>query len=455
MLQKILAKAFGTENQRLLKRLQPRVVEINAREPEIQALSDDQLRAKTDEFRTRVERGEGLDDLLVESFAVVREAGWRTLQMRHFDVQLIGGMVLHRGTIAEMKTGEGKTLVATLAAYLNALGGDGVHVVTVNDYLARRDSEWMGRIYRSLGMTVGVIQHDMQDQERQAAYACDITYGTNNEFGFDYLRDNMKFEMARFVQRGHHFAIVDEVDSILIDEARTPLIISGPAEQSTELYYEVDRAIPHLKQGAVTQGNVPAEKREELESTGDFLKDEKHKTVSLTETGMAKAEKLLRPVFKDGGTVTAGNSAGINDGAAAVVVMSRERAEAEGLTPRLRWVGRGVSGVDPSVMGIGPVPSTRKVLEKTGMAISDLDLVELNEAFAAQALYVLRELEMDWERTNVNGSGISLGHPVGATGAIMTVKLMEELTRTDGQFGLVTMCVGGGQGVSTIFERLN
>ena len=301
MLQKILAKAFGTENQRLLKRLQPRVVEINAREPEIQALSDDQLRAKTDEFRTRVERGEGLDDLLVESFAVVREAGWRTLQMRHFDVQLIGGMVLHHGTIAEMKTGEGKTLVATLAAYLNALGGDGVHVVTVNDYLARRDSEWMGRIYRSLGMTVGVIQHDMQDQERQAAYACDITYGTNNEFGFDYLRDNMKFEMARFVQRGHHFAIVDEVDSILIDEARTPLIISGPAEQSTELYYEVDRAIPHLKQGAVTQGNVPAEKREELESTGDFLKDEKHKTVSLTETGMAKAEKLLRHRLQPGG----------------------------------------------------------------------------------------------------------------------------------------------------------
>ena len=301
MLQTILKKVFGTENQRLLKRLQPRVAEINAREPEVQALSDDELRARTADFRERVARGEPLDDLLIEAFAVVREAGWRTLQMRHFDVQLIGGMVLHRGTIAEMKTGEGKTLVATLAAYLNALGGKGVHVVTVNDYLARRDSEWMGRIYRFLGMTVGVIQHDMQDAERQAAYACDITYGTNNEFGFDYLRDNMKFEIARFVQRGHSFAIVDEVDSILIDEARTPLIISGPAEQSTELYYEVDRVVPRLKPGAVTQGNVPAERRAELETTGDFLKDEKHKTVSLTESGIAKAEEFLRHRLQPGG----------------------------------------------------------------------------------------------------------------------------------------------------------
>ena len=205
----------------------------------------------------------------------MREAGWRTLEMRHFDVQLLGGMVLHSGKIAEMKTGEGKTLVATLAAYLNALSGKGVHVVTVNDYLARRDSEWMGRIYRFLGMTVGVIQHEMRDPERQAAYACDITYGTNNEFGFDYLRDNMKFDISQFVQRPHNFAVVDEVDSILIDEARTPLIISGPAEQSTELYYEVDRIIPRLKPGAVTQGTVPAEEREALESTGDFIKDEK------------------------------------------------------------------------------------------------------------------------------------------------------------------------------------
>ena len=301
MLQTILKKVFGTENQRLLKRLQPRVAEINALEPEVKALSDDELRAKTADFRERVARGAPLDDLQAEAFAVVREAGWRTLQMRHFDVQLIGGMVLHRGTIAEMKTGEGKTLVATLAAYLNALAGKGVHVVTVNDYLARRDSEWMGRIYRFLGMTVGVIQHDMQDAERQAAYACDITYGTNNEFGFDYLRDNMKFEIARFVQRGHRFAIVDEVDSILIDEARTPLIISGPAEQSTELYYEVDRVVPRLKAGAVTQGNVPAERRAELETTGDFLKDEKHKTVSLTESGIAKAEDLLRQRLQPGG----------------------------------------------------------------------------------------------------------------------------------------------------------
>ena len=232
---------------------------------------------------------------------MVREAGKRTLNMRHFDVQLIGGVVLHRGRIAEMKTGEGKTLVATLPAYLNALEGKGVHVVTVNDYLARRDSEWMGRIYRFLGMSVGVIQHELNDQERQVAYGCDITYGTNNEFGFDYLRDNMKFDLGHYVQRGHHFAIVDEVDSILIDEARTPLIISGPAEESTDLYYEVDRIIPKLTPGAVTQGNVKAEDREELEKTGDFLVDEKHKTVTLTETGMAKAEKMLAHRLQPGG----------------------------------------------------------------------------------------------------------------------------------------------------------
>ena len=220
--------------------------------------------------------------------------------MRHFDVQLIGGMVLHGGRIAEMKTGEGKTLVATLPAYLNALAGKGVHVVTVNDYLARRDSEWMGRIYRFLGLEVGVIQHELNDAERQVAYRSDITYGTNNEFGFDYLRDNMKFDLAHFVQRGHSFAIVDEVDSILIDEARTPLIISGPAEESTDLYYEVDRIIPKLAAGAVTQGNVKAEDRERLETSGDYLVDEKHKAAQLTESGMGKAEKMLAHRIADG-----------------------------------------------------------------------------------------------------------------------------------------------------------
>ena len=301
MLDTLLAKVFGTENERELKRMQPLVAEIGAREAGIRTRSDEQLRQRAADFREKVDQGASLDDLLVDTFAVVREAGRRTLEMRHFDVQLVGGMVLHRGKIAEMKTGEGKTLVATLAAYLNAFSGKGVHVVTVNDYLARRDSEWMGRIYRFLGMTVGVIQHDMRDAERQAAYRCDITYGTNNEFGFDYLRDNMKFEIAQFVQPGHNFAIVDEVDSILVDEARTPLIISGPAEQSTELYHEVDRIIPRLKPGAVTQGSVPAEEREELETTGDFLKDEKHKTVTLTESGIAKAEKLFQSRLQPGG----------------------------------------------------------------------------------------------------------------------------------------------------------
>jgi preprotein translocase subunit SecA len=293
MLGQLLAKVIGTQNERELKRLLPRVAEINALEPSVTALSDEQLRGKTAEFRKRVADGTPIDDLLVEAFAVVREAGRRVLRMRHFDVQLMGGMVLHSGRIAEMRTGEGKTLVSTLPAYLNALAGKGVHVVTVNDYLARRDSEWMGRLHRFLGMSVGVIQHDLRDDQRQIAYAADITYGTNNEFGFDYLRDNMKFELARMVQRGHHFAIVDEVDSILIDEARTPLIISGPAEESTELYFEVDVVIPRLKKGAVTQGNVKAEDREQLESTGDYIVDEKHKTVTLTESGMAKAEQFL------------------------------------------------------------------------------------------------------------------------------------------------------------------
>src|SRR4051812_25864231 len=300
MLQSLLAKVVGTQNERELKRLRPLVAEINAAEPAIAALTDDELRAKTAEFRARIAEGATLDDLLVEAFAVVREAGRRVLNMRHFDVQLIGGAVLHKGKIAEMKTGEGKTLVATLPAYLNALEGKGVHVVTVNDYLARRDSEWMGKIYRFLGLSVGVIQHELTDAERQVAYAADITYGTNNEFGFDYLRDNMKFELAHYVQRGHHFAIVDEVDSILIDEARTPLIISGPAEESTELYYQIDRVIPSLKKGAVVRGDTKAEEREALEATGDYIVDEKHKTVTLTESGMAKAEQMVKnlPQYK-------------------------------------------------------------------------------------------------------------------------------------------------------------
>src|SRR4051812_23465696 len=300
MLDTLLAKVVGTQNERELKRLRPIVAQVNALEPSVRSLTDEQLRGKTTAFRERFAAGETLDELLPEAFAVVREAGRRVLNMRHFDVQLIGGSVLHKGKIAEMKTGEGKTLVATLPAYLNALEGKGVHVVTVNDYLARRDSEWMGKIYRFLGMSVGVIQHDLNDAERQVAYAADITYGTNNEFGFDYLRDNMKFELAHYVQRGHHFAIVDEVDSILIDEARTPLIISGPAEVSTDLYYEVDRIIPKLKAGAVVRGDTKAEDREALEATGDYIVDEKHKTVTLTESGTAKAEQMLMGHLKGG-----------------------------------------------------------------------------------------------------------------------------------------------------------
>src|SRR5580765_5648051 len=301
MIDAVLAKVFGTKNEREVKGMLPTVAAISALEPELRELSDIDLAAKTIEFKERIQQGATLDDLLVEVFAVVREAGRRVLNMRHFDVQLIGGMVLHKGKIAEMKTGEGKTLVATLPAYLNALEGKGVHVVTVNDYLARRDSEWMGRLYRFLGMSVGVIQHDLVDVERQVAYAADITYGTNNEFGFDYLRDNMKFELAHYVQRGHNFAIVDEVDSILIDEARTPLIISGPAEESTDKYYKVDRIIPKLKMGAVVQGDTKAEEREALEATGDYIKDEKHKTVTLTESGMAMAEELLAGELEPGG----------------------------------------------------------------------------------------------------------------------------------------------------------
>ena len=289
MIDAILAKIFGTKNEREIKKILPMVAAINDLEPQMQELSDTELAQKTTEFRERLANGASLDDLLMEAFAVVREAGRRTLHMRHFDVQLIGGIVLHRGRIAEMKTGEGKTLVATLPVYLNALEGKGVHVITVNDYLAKRDSEWMGQIYKFLGMSVGVIVHEVDDEERQQNYRCDITYGTNNEFGFDYLRDNMKFRLDDCVQRSHHFAIVDEVDSILIDEARTPLIISGPSEESTDKYFKVDRIIPKLVRGEVIEGKEPGEKY----YTGDYTVDEKHRGVALTEEGFDKAARLL------------------------------------------------------------------------------------------------------------------------------------------------------------------
>ncbi len=302
MIGNALTKIFGTSNERTVKRMLPTVAAINALEPEMQRLSHEQMRAKTDEFRAQIaartagiedaeERYEAeraaLDEILPEAFALVREAGRRVVNMRHFDVQLIGGMVLHQGKIAEMKTGEGKTLVATLPCYLNALAGHGVHVVTVNDYLAKRDAEWMGKIHNYLGLSVGVIVHDLDDAQRRAAYAADITYGTNNEFGFDYLRDNMKFELAECVQRRQYFAIVDEVDSILIDEARTPLIISGPTDQTTDKYARVVRIVPQLEQG------------EEIESldnkilTGDYVVDEKHRTIGVTDEGWVKIEGLL------------------------------------------------------------------------------------------------------------------------------------------------------------------
>ncbi len=289
MINAILTRIVGSRNERLLKQMSAVVSRVNVLEPAARALSDEDLRGKKAEFRSRLDRGEPLDDLLPEAFAVVREAGRRVLEMRHFDVQLVGGMVLHEGKIAEMKTGEGKTLVATLPVYLNALLGKGVHVVTVNDYLARRDAEWMGKIYRFLGMTVGTIQHDLGDAQRQEAYGADITYGTNNEFGFDYLRDNMKFSLGAMVQRGHQFAIVDEVDSILIDEARTPLIISGPAEESTDWYYRIDKIVPKLRKGAVIQGG----KEWEVEHTGDYVVDEKARTATLTDAGVEHCEKLL------------------------------------------------------------------------------------------------------------------------------------------------------------------
>ncbi len=324
MLDKVLTKIFGTSNERVIKRLTPVVAVINDLEPELKALSDEQLRAKTIEFRERIAahvqpriqgiedaeekdkaqveaEKEALDELLPEAFAVVREAGWRAVQMRHFDVQLIGGMVLHQGKIAEMRTGEGKTLVATLSCYLNALAGHGVHVVTVNDYLAKRDAEWMGKIYEFLGLTVGVIVHDLSDEERRAAYAADITYGTNNEFGFDYLRDNMKFELKDCVQRGHYYAIVDEVDSILIDEARTPLIISGPTDQTTDKYERAVKIIPKLELGEEVEYSDHKRQEElgirlsegEKFFSGDYIVDEKQRTIGVTDQGWETIEKLL------------------------------------------------------------------------------------------------------------------------------------------------------------------
>ncbi len=283
MIGALARRLFGSANDRYIKSLQPIVDEINAAEAALAALSDDALRARSDELKNRLAQGESLDDILPDAFATVREAAKRTLGQRHFDVQLMGGIVLHRGMISEMKTGEGKTLVATLPVYLNALTGKGVHVVTVNDYLARRDSEWMGQIYRFLGLSVGCIVHGLDDDERRAAYGADVTYGTNNEFGFDYLRDNMKFRLEDMVQRPFNYAIVDEVDSILIDEARTPLIISGPAEDSSELYRQVNKLIPHL-------------------AAEDYEKDEKQRAVTLTESGVEKIEGLLR----DSGLLKAG-----------------------------------------------------------------------------------------------------------------------------------------------------
>ena len=275
MLQALAKKIFGSYNDRQMKKLWPLVEQINALEPSLQALTDAQLQAKTPELQQRLKNGETVNDILVEAFAVCREASRRVLGMRHYDVQLIGGMVLNKGAIAEMRTGEGKTLVATLPVYLNALTGRGVHLVTVNDYLAKRDSEWMGRLYKWLGLSVGLIVHDIDDEERKRSYNADITYGTNNEFGFDYLRDNMKYSLDEYVQREHHFAIVDECDSVLVDEARTPLIISGPAEDSTEKYLVINKVVPHLKRDV------------------HFTMEEKTKTASLTEEGNAKVEEIL------------------------------------------------------------------------------------------------------------------------------------------------------------------
>ncbi|MEO1544435.1 MAG: DEAD/DEAH box helicase, partial [Pseudomonadota bacterium] len=295
----LASKIFGSSNERRVRGFRPRVDQINALEDEIAKLSDDELRAKTAEFKQQFQDGTSIDDLLVPAFAVVREAGKRTLGQRHFDVQLIGGMVLNDGNIAEMKTGEGKTLVATLAVYLNALTGRGVHVVTVNDYLASRDAEWMGQVYRFLGLTVGVILHGLDDEERKAAYDCDVTYATNNELGFDYLRDNMKMSKEEMVQRDHAFAIVDEVDSILVDEARTPLIISGPVEDRTDLYVAVDSIVKDLVaeasdvEKALRKEHSAGDLKEIIKEQGLIELDEKQRQVALTDLGNERVEVML------------------------------------------------------------------------------------------------------------------------------------------------------------------
>ena len=287
----LLNKLFGSYSDRELKRIYPIADKIEKLEPAMQALSDGELRDKTEEFKDRLQNGETLDDILPEAFAAVREASWRVLGMKPFRVQLIGGIVLHQGRIAEMKTGEGKTLVAVLPAYLNALTGEGVHIVTVNDYLARRDSEWMGKVHRFMGLSVGLIVHGLDNDERRAAYNCDITYGTNNEMGFDYLRDNMALYKEQMVQRGHAFAIVDEVDSILIDEARTPLIISGQGDESTDLYRQADDFVCRLKKVVYASVDEKEEESEDLDA--DYVVDEKARSATLTARGIAKAERAF------------------------------------------------------------------------------------------------------------------------------------------------------------------
>ena len=291
----MFSKVFGTRSQREVKRIMPLVEKIESLRPDMQKLSDEELRGKTREFKKRLEEGETLDDLLPEAFAVVREAGKRVLGMEHFRVQLIGGIILHQGRIAEMRTGEGKTLVATLPSYLNALEGKGVHVVTVNDYLAKRDAEEMGKIHEFLGLTVGVVLNDMKQDERRAAYNCDVTYVTNNELGFDYLRDNMVIYKEQLVQRDLHYCIIDEVDSILIDEARTPLIISGQSGKSTKLYEACDILAQQLERGEASHEmtKMAAIMGEEVIETGDFVVNEKDKIVNLTEQGVHKVEKFF------------------------------------------------------------------------------------------------------------------------------------------------------------------
>ena len=288
----LLKKLFGTSSEKELRAIKPIVDKIEALDGEYSKLTDEQLKAKTPEFKQRIANGESLDDILPEAFAACREAAWRVLGMKPYRVQLIGGIILHQGRIAEMKTGEGKTLVATLPAYLNALAGEGVHIVTVNDYLAKRDSEWMGKVYRFLGLTVGLVIHDIQPKDRKASYSADITYGTNNEFGFDYLRDNMVTYASRRVQRGHHFAIVDEVDSILIDEARTPLIISGAGTKSASTYKDFARAVRGLERGEEVVYDMLSDP-EPKEPTGDYVMDEAKHTIAATERGLKKIEQRL------------------------------------------------------------------------------------------------------------------------------------------------------------------